>query len=188
MQFSFPATATPVTKVDALECTTETSYFQQYSTLAKPKPVSTSPAATVPNSDGGSDEYLEYDSDFSSFSESTSTSDNSLQHREVKKMKMEAEHKPARGRQRKQQLMKMTEEEREIEREILMEKSRQSARDCRKRKKSNIDNLKAQLEHYERQHAEDVLAVTVLRKENAVMQHQLKLLQKYVTETQRKRV
>lgn len=56
-----------------------------------------------------------------------------------------ADHKPARGRRRKHQLMAMTDEQIEAETEVRMEKNRQSARDCRVRKKQHIASLRAEL-------------------------------------------
>lgn len=94
--------------------------------------------------------------------------------------KMEMEHKPARGRQRKSQLLQMSVEERELEREILMEKSRKSARDCRKRKKCNVEKLKETVQQYTAQQALDKDTIAQLRKENETIRLQLENLRKKI--------
>jgi hypothetical protein len=94
--------------------------------------------------------------------------------------KMEREHKPARGRQRKSQLEQMTPEERELEREILMEKSRQSARDCRKRKKCSIEKLRETVQEHAVQHAHDTEIIAQLRQDNAAIRHELESLKKKI--------
>lgn len=99
---------------------------------------------------------------------------------------MEKAHKPARGRQRRHQLAAMTAEERQVEREILMEKNRQSARDCRLRKKSHVASLKATIQEQEDVLAQDKLMIAQLKQENATMYHELARLRKYVESKQRR--
>jgi hypothetical protein len=195
MQFSFPTPAPVcnVTKPTVMTSATPKKSAHYATTTAAV--VSTSPpAAMVPNmttssspvsEDNHADEYVDYDSDYSSYSETSMGQ--SMGTRELKKSKMETQHKPARGRQRRAQLMNMTEEEREIEREILMEKSRQSARDCRKRKKNSIEQLRQQLGDFQQQHDSDMSVMTMLRKENAFLLSELQDLRKLVAGEQKKR-
>lgn len=95
-------------------------------------------------------------------------------------------HTPARGRKRKQQLESMTEEERVLEAEIRAERNRQSARDCRVRKKSYIRTLQAQVELHKGQLAVQADAMAQLKKENERVTAQLNRLRKLVEERARK--
>lgn len=94
--------------------------------------------------------------------------------------------KPARGRKRQHQLAAMTPEQRELEDEIRMERNRQSARDCRVRKKSYIQTLQAEIAQYATQFAAQADAMEKLRKENERVNAQLARLRKMVEERARK--
>lgn len=93
---------------------------------------------------------------------------------------------PARGRKRRQQLEAMTEEERALEAEIRAERNRQSARDCRVRKKSYIRTLQTEVERQKAQLAGQADAMAQLRKENERVTAQLNRLRKLVEERARK--
>lgn len=130
-------------------------------TSVKEAPKSLSPS--VPHTSTTSNDEYEYDSDCSMTDSAYAEEKEDELSRAILRQKMEAEHKPARGRQRKTQLLKMTPAERELEREILMEKSRQSARDCRKRKKLSIENLRAIVAEHEKRAAQDKDTIHNLR-------------------------
>lgn len=94
--------------------------------------------------------------------------------------------KPVRGRQRQ---LQMTEADRERERALLLEKSRQSARDCRKRKKMNIDHLKQQVAYLQRQHEDDTIKLGVMQQQHeydqttaTLLLNEIYHLQNYVSE------
>jgi hypothetical protein len=86
---------------------------------------------------------------------------------------MAAVHKPARGRQRAKQLNEMTEEEREVERELIMEKNRLAARDCRVRKKSFIHTLQDKIKSQDVLHEEQEAQILALQAENAQIKAEL---------------
>ena len=100
------------------------------------------------------------------------------QNRESLRKKMEAEHRLARGRQRPHQLAKMTKEERDLEREMIKEKNRQSARDCRVRKKCNIQVMRVKIAEQEIIQATSNATISFLRKENESLLSQLAKLRR----------
>jgi hypothetical protein len=87
--------------------------------------------------------------------------------RDLLRQRMAALHKPARGRQRAKQLNEMTEEEREVERELIMEKNRLAARDCRVRKKSFIHTLEDKIKAQDALHEKQQAIILALQQENA---------------------
>jgi hypothetical protein len=93
--------------------------------------------------------------------------------RELLRQRMAAVHKPARGRQRAKQLNEMTEEEREVERELIMEKNRLAARDCRVRKKSFIHTLQDKIKSQDVLHEEQEAQILALQAENAQIKAEL---------------
>lgn len=60
-----------------------------------------------------------------------------------------ATHKPARGRRRARQLASMSDTEKEMEKQMRLLKNRQSAKDCRRRKKSFIEGLQERIAELE---------------------------------------
>lgn len=66
-----------------------------------------------------------------------------------------ADHRPARGRGRLHQLEKMTRVQIEAEAEARLEKNRQAARDCRRRRKEHAGVLQERVEYLQNKAAED---------------------------------
>ncbi len=77
--------------------------------------------------------------------------------------KLKPGHKPARGRRRRKQLMMMSADEIEAENEQRLEKNRQSARDCRLRKKSYIHTLEDKIQDIEDFSTDQKSVITQLR-------------------------
>lgn len=82
-------------------------------------------------------------------------------------------HKVARGRGRKRQLEQMTQAEKDAEREIRMQKMRESARESRKRKKSAIQLLENQVNHYTEVDSRNQAVISQLREKIASIQTQI---------------
>lgn len=79
--------------------------------------------------------------------------------------KLKPGHKPARGRRRRKQLATMSAMEIEAEKDARLEKNRQSARDCRLRKKSFIQGLEKKLRVAEVKEKEYVATIKRLREQ-----------------------
>lgn len=87
------------------------------------------------------------------------------------------DHMPARGRRRKIQLQSMTPEQIKAEAAARMEKNRQSARECRRRKKNYIQQLDGQLKTLQAKDRKQMKTIATLQSQLEEMQKQLERLQ-----------
>jgi Spy/CpxP family protein refolding chaperone len=82
-------------------------------------------------------------------------------------------HKIARGRGRRKQLERMNEAEKAAEKEAQRHKLRVSARDCRKRKKAVIQELRAKLQEFVQKYKRDSATIEGLHDEMRVLRETL---------------
>lgn len=83
------------------------------------------------------------------------------------------DHRPARGRGRQQQLMRMTKEQRDAEAAARLEKNRVAARECRIRRKEHLSVLEDQVNEYEARDFEQQQLIASLRAEVAALTAEL---------------
>lgn len=95
---------------------------------------------------------------------------------------------PPKEKRRRRRLDKMTREEAEREKLARLERSRQSARDCRKRKKNYINTLEEKIRMYEAREAKNNVVVNKLTSTVSQLQAEMLALQQSVAKQEQQQM